>query len=53
MKILFRYGKRIHDHTDIPVYNYIYDRNNLTWGEFMKLSRCGLHEPLDKALWYF
>lgn len=38
-------------HTEIPVYNYIYDDNNLTWGRYMKLASCGLHEPLDKAFW--
>lgn len=40
------------DHSEIPVYNYIYDDNNLTWGRYMQLVRCGLHEPLDKAMWY-
>lgn len=38
--------------TELPVYNYIYENNNLTWGKYMSLVRCGLHEPLDKALWY-
>ncbi|CAD7083468.1 unnamed protein product [Hermetia illucens] len=39
--------------TDIPVYNYIFDTNNLTWGSYMHLSRQGFHEPFDKALWCF
>ncbi|KNC29887.1 putative fatty acyl-CoA reductase [Lucilia cuprina] len=35
---------------EIPVYNYIFDKNNLTWGQYMQLSRKGFHEPFDKAL---
>uniref|UniRef100_A0A1I8PPT4 Fatty acyl-CoA reductase n=1 Tax=Stomoxys calcitrans TaxID=35570 RepID=A0A1I8PPT4_STOCA len=38
---------------ELPVYNYIFDRNNLTWGQYMHLSRKGFHEPFDKALWCF
>lgn len=56
LKYLFfrkkRYEIRMNDHTEIPVYNYIYDTNNLTWGKYMQLSRKGFHEPLDKTLWY-
>lgn len=48
-----RYELRMRTHTELPVYNYIYDDNNLTWGRYMHLVRCGLHEPLDKTLWYF
>ncbi|XP_036336128.1 fatty acyl-CoA reductase wat-like [Rhagoletis pomonella] len=36
---------------ELPVYNYIFDRNNLTWGQYMRMSREGFHEPFDKALW--
>lgn len=36
----------------IPVYNYIYDKNNLTWGKYMHSVRKGLHQPLDKSFWY-
>nr|XP_036220300.1 fatty acyl-CoA reductase wat [Bactrocera oleae] len=38
---------------ELPVYNYIFDRNNLTWGQYMRMSREGFHEPFDKALWCF
>lgn len=37
---------------ELPVYNYIFDRNNLTWGQYMRMSREGFHEPFDKALWW-
>ncbi|KAG4074597.1 hypothetical protein HA402_004468 [Bradysia odoriphaga] len=46
-----RYHSRIYDQTEIPVYNYIYDKNNLTWGKYMKLVQYGLHGPLSHALW--
>lgn len=39
--------------SELPVYNYIYDANNLTWGKYMHLVRRGLHQPLDKAFWYY
>lgn len=48
----FRFSERMFKQTELPVYNYIYENNNLTWGKYMSLVRCGLHEPLDKALWY-
>lgn len=38
--------------SELPVYNYIYEKNNLTWEKYMHLVSKGLHEPLDKALWY-
>ncbi|XP_061396164.1 fatty acyl-CoA reductase wat [Musca vetustissima] len=38
---------------ELPVYNYIFERNNLTWGQYMHLSRKGFHEPFDKVLWCF
>ncbi|KAM7358480.1 fatty acyl-CoA reductase wat isoform 1-T3 [Cochliomyia hominivorax] len=38
---------------EIPVYNYIFDKNNLTWGQYMRYARKGFHEPFDKALWCF
>ncbi|XP_037933870.1 fatty acyl-CoA reductase wat [Teleopsis dalmanni] len=38
---------------ELPVYNYIFDRNNLTWGQYMHLARKGYHEPFDKASWCF
>ncbi|XP_015043113.2 fatty acyl-CoA reductase wat isoform X1 [Drosophila pseudoobscura] len=39
--------------SELPVYNYVSDVNNITWGEYMRLSRNGFHEPFDKALWCF
>lgn len=42
---------RMENHTELPVYNYIYDKNNLTWGKYMNSVRKGLHEPLNKAVW--
>ncbi|KAH8351559.1 hypothetical protein KR059_007717, partial [Drosophila kikkawai] len=39
--------------SELPVYNYVSDVNNITWGEYMHLSRKGFHEPFDKALWCF
>ncbi|XP_030372117.1 fatty acyl-CoA reductase wat [Scaptodrosophila lebanonensis] len=38
---------------ELPVYNYVSDVNNITWGQYMDLSRKGFHEPFDKALWCF
>lgn len=40
------------NYNEVPVYNYIYDVNNLTWGKYMHLVHKGLHEPLEKSLWY-
>lgn len=37
--------------SELPVYNYVSDANNITWGQYMHLSRKGFHEPFDKALW--
>lgn len=45
------FKSRMENHTEIPVYNYIYDKNNLTWGSYMNFVRKGLHEPLNKAVW--
>ncbi|KAH8418249.1 hypothetical protein KR222_006790, partial [Zaprionus bogoriensis] len=39
--------------SELPVYNYVSDVNNITWGQYMHLSRQGFHEPFDKALWCF
>jgi len=38
--------------SELPVYNYVSDANNITWGQYMHLSRKGFHEPFDKALWW-
>lgn len=37
--------------SELPVYNYVSDENNITWGQYMHLARQGYHEPFDKALW--
>lgn len=49
----YRYNVRMTECIEMPVYNYIFDKNNLTWGKYMRLVRLGLHEPLDNALWYY
>lgn len=36
---------------EVPLYNYLYSDNNLTWGKYMKNVRRGLHQPLEKSLW--
>lgn len=48
---IYSFKSRMENHTEIPVYNYIYDKNNLTWGSYMNFVRKGLHEPLNKAVW--
>ncbi|XP_055841689.1 fatty acyl-CoA reductase wat [Episyrphus balteatus] len=48
-----RFQIRKCERTEIPVYNYIFSGNNLTWGQYMHLARRGFHEPFDKALWCF
>lgn len=53
VRLNFRFPLRMENQTEIPVYNYIYDVNNLTWGKYMRLVRKGLHQPLDKAFWYW
>lgn len=53
LNFIYRYNVRMAECTEMPVYNYIFDKNNLTWGKYMSLVRLGLHEPLDNALWYF
>lgn len=45
------YESRIKQDINIPVYNYAYNENNLTWQKFMSLSALGLHEPLEKFIW--
>lgn len=45
------FHSRMENHTEIPVYNYIYDQNNLTWGKYMKLVQNGLHSPLHRNIW--
>lgn len=47
----YRFKARMKNHTEIPVYNYVYDKNNLTWGKYMNSVRRGLHEPLNKTVW--
>lgn len=46
-----RYETRLTDHQEMPVYNYIFEKNNLKWGQYIHLVRNGLHQPLDKAIW--
>ncbi|XP_039486868.1 fatty acyl-CoA reductase wat [Drosophila santomea] len=44
---------KVEGRAELPVYNYVSDANNITWGQYMHLSRKGFHEPFDKALWCF
>ncbi|XP_055687402.1 fatty acyl-CoA reductase wat isoform X2 [Lutzomyia longipalpis] len=48
-----RYRNRMVQQIELPVYNFIYEKNNLSWEKYMHLASKGLHEPLDKALWYY
>uniref|UniRef100_T1GYC4 Fatty acyl-CoA reductase C-terminal domain-containing protein n=1 Tax=Megaselia scalaris TaxID=36166 RepID=T1GYC4_MEGSC len=48
-----RHEQRLHENIEIPVYNYIFDKNNLTWGQYMSLSRQNYTEPFEKAFWCF
>lgn len=50
--VYVNYENRIKQDTDVPVYNYAYNENNLTWGKFMKLTKLGLHEPFEKFIWW-
>lgn len=38
---------------EVPIYNYLYAENNLTWSKYMAGARRGLHQPLEKAVWYY
>lgn len=42
---------RIQKNIRMPVYNYIYAENNLTWGKYMDLVPLGFHEPFNEVLW--
>uniref|UniRef100_A0A1B0DHD5 Fatty acyl-CoA reductase n=1 Tax=Phlebotomus papatasi TaxID=29031 RepID=A0A1B0DHD5_PHLPP len=44
-----RYQSRMEQQSELPVYNYIYEKNNLTWEKYMHLVSKGLHEPFVKA----
>lgn len=53
--ISYRYELResqLDGRSELPVYNYVSDVNNLTWGQYMSLARQGYHEPFDKSLWW-
>lgn len=41
----------IRQNYDVPIYNYLYPNNNLTWGNYMEYVKFGLHKPLERALW--
>lgn len=49
---IFRFEARMETQLEIPVYNYIFDANNLTWGRYMRLAGDGIREPFDKTIWY-
>lgn len=46
-----RFQSRVENSMEIPVYNYIHDDNNLTWGKYMETVKNGLEQPFDKAIW--
>lgn len=48
-----RHEQRMHENIEIPVYNYIFEKNNLTWGDYMHLSRENYIEPFEKPFWCF
>uniref|UniRef100_A0A1B0G363 Fatty acyl-CoA reductase n=1 Tax=Glossina morsitans morsitans TaxID=37546 RepID=A0A1B0G363_GLOMM len=50
---LNKYDDHAKSKCELPVYNYISGNNNLTWGQYMNMSRKGFHEPFDKPLWCF
>lgn len=48
-----RYEERQQKHTPIPIYNYMYEQNNITWGQYMLLSKKGYKAPMDGTNWCF
>lgn len=47
----YSFNSRMENQREIPVYNYVYDQNNLTWGKYMAFVEKGLHSPFHKAVW--
>lgn len=48
-----RYDERKITHDPIPVYNYSFAENCLTWGSYMRLSRDGYSVPFKETFWSF
>lgn len=36
---------------NIPIYNYCFKENNITWKQYMSLIPLGFHQPLEKCSW--
>ncbi|KAG5674307.1 hypothetical protein PVAND_004285 [Polypedilum vanderplanki] len=48
------YQERLKTCSNIPIYNYMFNENNLKWGELMKIYvPLGFHQPLQKFIWYY
>lgn len=47
------FNERTEKGLEVPIYNYISEANNLTWGKFMQLVPLGFHEPLQKSVWFY
>ncbi|XP_055373581.1 fatty acyl-CoA reductase wat, partial [Condylostylus longicornis] len=48
-----RYQMRKCESSEIPVYNYVFKSNNITWNQYISLARKGFHEPFGKQMWCF
>ncbi|KAL7042699.1 hypothetical protein ACKWTF_001249 [Chironomus riparius] len=47
------YQERLRTCSNIPIYNHMFNENNLKWKELMDLVPLGFHEPLQKSIWYY
>ena len=45
------YQERLRTCSNIPIYNHMFNENNLKWKELMDLVPLGFHEPLQKSIW--
>jgi fatty acyl-CoA reductase len=50
--VYLNYENRLKQSQKIPIYNYIFMENNLTWGQYMSLIPLGFHQPLEKFAWF-
>lgn len=51
-KFLNSFQGRILSFSKLPIYNYIFQENNLTWGQYMSLVPLGFRQPLKKFIWW-
>lgn len=47
------FKERLKKYSTIPIYNHMFEENNLTWGRYMDLVPLGFKEPLEKSIWYY